>query len=73
MAVEEENVTREDLVAELQTKTDATGFWSDFNRKHRAWRNLTTFAKIRSDTCSFMNPDEVPPEPDPDDFDDLLA
>lgn len=57
----------EDMVSILNGQLSPTGCWSDFNRVHRLWRQLRALSQ-QSPNVSFYRPEDLPPEPSPDDF-----
>tara|TARA_B100000614_G_scaffold262903_1_gene299933 strand:+ start:99055 stop:99261 length:207 start_codon:yes stop_codon:yes gene_type:complete len=64
------DIPREILAAILVNKlSNPSGCWSDYNRHFRAIEALNRLANPRQD--SLVKPEEVPDEPDPNDFDNL--
>ena len=57
----------DDMVSILNDQLSPTGCWSDFNRVHRLWRQLRTLSQ-QAPNVSFYRPEDLPPEPSPDDF-----
>ncbi len=47
-----------------------TGHWSDYNRAWQAWNKLVLFSKAYPN-AGFLKSDEVPDEPDVDNYSDL--
>jgi len=55
------------MVDVLNSGIDPTGCWSDYNKKYRHWRYLQGLSKVNHNYM-FYRPEDLPTDPDVDDF-----